>query len=152
MGPFELIDAWRMSVAIIILERSLAKGKNSETIQFNTVRKFRSAFSNCWNSSEQVSNHSVMAKERSKVYVIDCPTYSLWFERFVRGMHNRMGDVRLPNAAIGGNLMREIMRLVNLDYFETFTSKKKRYYARAGLFFMSAYLSTLRGEEVPQTC
>ena len=94
MGPFSLRDEWGMGVAMTILERSLDKGKYKDTVQFTTARKFRSAFSNCWNSSIEINNHSVMAKDTAKVHVTDCPTYTLWFERYMKGLHNQMCDDR----------------------------------------------------------
>ena len=35
---------------------------------------------------------SVLAKDNRKLMLTDNPTYNLWFERFVRGIHNPMGD------------------------------------------------------------
>ena len=151
MGPFPLKDDWGMGVAMGLLERSLDKGKNSDTIQFSTTRKIRSAYSNCWNSSREILNQSVMAKDTVKIYGTNCPTYTMWFERFMKGLHHRMGDNRKPNTAIGSRLMKAIITRVNLDYLECDGSSiRQRYYARAGLYFLSAFLGALRGEEVPR--
>jgi hypothetical protein len=45
-GPFPKRDVMGMGVAASFLLRSKAKGKNANTIQFQTVRKVRSFFSN----------------------------------------------------------------------------------------------------------
>ena len=151
MGPFSLKDEWGMRVAMAILERSLDKGKNNTTIQFATARKIRSAYSSCWNSSAEILNNSVMAKDTAKIYSTNCPTYTLWFERYMKGLHHRMGDNRRPNTAIGSRLMKAIIRRVNLDYLESGESHmRQRFYARSGLYFLSAFFGGLRGEEVPR--
>ena len=51
MGPHPLRDDWKMKSAVVLLRKSLDKGKNADTVQFSTARKLRSAFSNAWGSS-----------------------------------------------------------------------------------------------------
>ena len=46
MGPFPLEDTQGMSLAVSMLKRSLDKGIYQATVQFETVRKTRSAYSN----------------------------------------------------------------------------------------------------------
>ena len=60
----------------------------------------------------------VIAKETTKTYVRDCPTYCLWFEHFVKGVHNQMGDDRHLDVAICLELMKEIMTRVEVDFQE----------------------------------
>ena len=148
MGPFPLDDLWGMRVAIVTLRRSLDKGVYKETVQYDTTRRIRSSFSNCWGASINTMLEGVMAKERSKIYVTKCPTYALWFERFNKGLHSRMGDDRRPDMAICSELMKEIMSIVNADYVDAESDLRKRYLARAGLFFIGGYFGSLRGEEV----
>ena len=61
MGPFPLEDTQGMGIAVCMLERSLDKGRYRTTLQFETVRKLRSAFSNIWHASRQTLTTSVMA-------------------------------------------------------------------------------------------
>lgn len=65
-------------------------------------------------------------------------------------MHSRMGDDRRPDAAISSIAMHEVMNRVEADFIDADSLKKARYFARAGLFFLSAFLGSLRGEEVPR--
>jgi hypothetical protein len=51
MGPFPVEDTFGIGVVIVILELSLRPGLNDRTVQFNTIRKFRSAFSNLHHAS-----------------------------------------------------------------------------------------------------
>ncbi len=40
LGPFECEDKFGMATAMVMLQRLLDQGKNKQTIQFDTVRKF----------------------------------------------------------------------------------------------------------------
>ena len=49
MGSFPVGDPQGMGIAVCMLQRSLDKGRYQHTLQFETVRKLRSAYSNIWN-------------------------------------------------------------------------------------------------------
>ena len=117
MGPFPLKDIWGMGIAAITLQRSLDPGRNGDNIQFSTARRLRSVYSNVWGASLHSMTKGVMAKDTTKTYVTKCPTYCLWFERFVKGMYSRMGDDSRPDAAIQVELMKRIMDRVNIDLY-----------------------------------
>lgn len=75
MGPFPIDDTFGMGAAIVMLQQSLQPGKYDKTIQFGTVRKFRSAFSNVYHASSEGQQAMVMAKDTRKLTVIKFPTY-----------------------------------------------------------------------------
>lgn len=114
MGPFLLKDDWGMHIAVIILRRSMDKGRYKETVQFETARKLRSVYSNCWGASIHTLKQGVMTKDTTKTFVTQCPTYGLWFERFVKGLHSRMGDNQCPDTAICSKLMKLLMCTLEL--------------------------------------
>ncbi len=97
MGPFPLEDTFGMAAAIVILQVSLNPGKYDKHVQFGTIRKFRSAFSNAYHASAEGQDAMVMAKDVRKMTVTKCPTYGLWFEKFMRGCHKRMGEIIKPD-------------------------------------------------------
>jgi len=51
MGPFPVEDTLGMGPAVVLIQRSLDKGKYTETVQFSTTRKMWSAFSNVYHAS-----------------------------------------------------------------------------------------------------
>ena len=51
MGPFPLEDTMGMKLACCLLDRSLDPGNNEERIQFSTMRRMRSAYSNAYAAS-----------------------------------------------------------------------------------------------------
>lgn len=150
LGPHPVKDAWGVGLAVAMLRKSLDPGNYSDNVQFETVRILRAAYSNLWGASIYTPTKGVLAKDTMKTFVTDCPSYSLWFERFVKGMHSRMGDDRRPDAAFSVPIMKEIMKRVNYDYEEAVSNTRKRFLARSGLFYLSTFIGGLRGEEVPR--
>jgi hypothetical protein len=137
-----------MATAVVIVQRSLDKGKYARTVQFETVRKFRAAASNIYHSSIDGQGAMVMAKETRKLQVTECPTYSDFFERFCKGMHKRMGDIVRPDRALSHNILKQIMVAVERDWASASEAGKLKF-ALEGAFYLLAFVIALRGEEVP---
>jgi len=146
-GPFPVEDTMGMAAAIIIVQRSLAKGRYSANVQYETIRKFRAAASNIYHSSVVGQDSVVMAQDTHKLKVTDCPTYSDFFERFNKGLHKRMGDIVKPDRAISHELLKAVLNLVDRDWEEA-PQGAKLMIALEGAFYSIAYALALRGEEV----
>ncbi len=147
MGPFPLNDSFGMAAAIVILQLSLNPGKYDKNVQFGTIRKFRSAYSNVYHASVQGSNSMVMAKDTKKLMVTDCPTYGLWFEKFMKGCHKRMGEIVRPDRALSSVILLEILNLLDEEWFNN--PQNQLSLAMEGAFYVIAFSCALRGEEVP---
>ena len=74
---FALKDTQGMELAVCILIWSLDKGRHQSTLQYKSVRKLRSAYSNVWHASKHTLSIIVMDQDVRKTYVISCPSYSL---------------------------------------------------------------------------
>jgi hypothetical protein len=62
-------------------------------VQFETVRKMKSAFVNLYQASTYNASTSVSGgKDDKKQLVIWVPIYHGWYGRAPAGMHHRMGD------------------------------------------------------------
>jgi hypothetical protein len=96
LGPYSTQDTMGMGLAVCILIRTLDPGRTEELIQFSTARYLRSLYSSVYHASARhQQGMAVMAQGTTQTWVTDCPSYSYWFERFMRGVHKRMGeDVR----------------------------------------------------------
>jgi hypothetical protein len=109
LGPFPIDDTFGMKAACVLFQRSLDPGKTERFIQFSTARKIRSAYSNVYHSSQELSRVTVMAHKLSKTYITECPTYGYWFEKFILGCHKRMGDVVCLDFALSKPLFLELV-------------------------------------------
>ena len=150
MGPFPLMDTFGIGSALVMLKRSMMPGKYGDHIQYDTLRKYRSAFSNVWGASVHTMQESVMARATTKLYVTSCPTNGLWFERFMSGVHSRMGDDHRPDTAISSFVMKKMLQYAEADWHGSVDVIERRFLVRAGLFLVLAFLGALRGEEVPR--
>jgi hypothetical protein len=148
LGPFPLEDTFGMKIAMVLLKRSLDPGKNEKHIQFSTARKIRSAFSNVYHSSAELSSVVVMAHKLNKTYQTGCPTYGYWFEKFMLGMHRRMGDVVNSDYAVSKEIVVALLRDLEDDWSSAATDKERFKLARMAMLLLCGYLCGLRGEEI----
>jgi len=144
-GPFPLTDTFGLGAAIIIVQRSLSKGRYGPTAQYETIRKFRSEASNNYHSSVVGQDSVVMAQDTKKLKVTACPVYSDFFERFNKGLHKRMGDIVRPDRALSHELVKEILKLVDRDW-DGAPPPLKLPLALEGAFYTIAFTLALRGE------
>jgi hypothetical protein len=149
MGPFPLEDSFGMDAAIVMLQSSLRPGRNDKFVQFGTVQKFRSSFANIYHASVQGLQSTVMAKDTRKMTVTKCPTYGEFFERFVRGLHKRMGEIVKPDRALSLEVLKLIFCVLEEDWNEAITREERYALAMEGSFYIIAYCCALHGEEVP---
>ena len=149
MGPFPVADSFGMKPAAVLLLKSLDVGKYAPTVQFSTMRKMRSAFSNVYLASAAgYCGTTVMAKDTRTLLVTDCPTYGTWFDHFVRGCHKRMGGIVKPDRALSLAILHQIMLILEEDWLKSYQSERYKF-AREACFYFIAFCGALRGEEVP---
>ena len=147
-GPHPKEDAWGMRVACGLLLRSKDKGRNAPHIQFETVRRTRSMFSNVCHTCERGTGLSLVGTEGSMM-VSNSATNKPWFKRFMLGCHRRMGDVWLPDQPITMKIMRACLDLLE-GYWKAFErdpiGQKKS--ALSACMLLAGFYGGLRGEEI----
>jgi hypothetical protein len=94
MGPFPLSDEFGMQAAIAILDRSMDPGKHAEFVQWETFRKTRSCITNVSQAGVGAKGGSVGAYERKKVWISLVVTQTFWDDRFMTGLHRRVGEIK----------------------------------------------------------
>jgi hypothetical protein len=150
MGPFPLSDTQGMTIAVCLLLRSLDAGKNEDTIQFSTTQKMKSAFANVWRASLKGGEEAVVARDTVKLFHTSCPTHGDWFERFSKGMHERMGDLVKQDLAISIEQMHALMARFERRWVlasEDLVLQQSVLFP--ALFSIIAFCCGLRGEELP---
>jgi hypothetical protein len=90
-----------------------------------------------------------MAKDMWKLTVTKCPTYCKFFERFMRGMHKRMGEIVRPDRALSLEVLLQIFKTLELEWTDPHIDLFSL--AMEGAFYLIAFCCALRGEEVPLT-
>ena len=152
-GPVPLKDTVGMAVAMISLQRSLDKGKNSTTIQWDTMRGIRSTLSNLVHTTPSGSEGSILSDGRRSTHITTSPTNSLWLKRFMIGCHERMGDVKIQDVTVSIELLLALQTLLEQGWRlegerSPGFSKRKFETALLGAVLTLGFSSGLRGEEL----
>jgi hypothetical protein len=149
MGPREVKDVQGMGMATLMLERSLAKGRTEATLQCDSVRKWRSAHArSLWHASANATETSVAIRGVGKMATSTAPTNAPWFERFMEGMHKRMGDKSEPDLAISIEVVLELLSRLELGVVRRRASQITEIEVlMAGVFVAVGFCGGLRGEE-----
>lgn len=151
MGPNEVSDVQGMGLATLLLEKSLKRGRTESTLQFDTVRKWRSSHSSLWHASVKGLEDSVAVRGVGKLVSSTAPANGPWFERFMEGLHKRMGDKSEPDLAMSIELVLEILRKCEAQLTEGERRKNAQSILEAlriGTFVSVGFCGGLRGEEI----
>jgi hypothetical protein len=149
--PFPVEDSFGMVIACQSLLRSLDGGRNTSTIQFETMRKLRSHYSNFYHTLPDGTGFTTVADGRGTSTFTGSPTYSYWFRRFMTGCHRRMGDTWIPDRAI---TLEEILLcyiLLEEDWSKAVGDSGMRLQtALTAMILVGGFSGGLRGEELPK--
>lgn len=150
-GPLPTHDHCGYQVAMQIVVSSLDSGRYSDSHkQWDTIRRFRSCFSNQVRSSRDANfTPLVLADGKGAGFqriAVD-PCGSLWFQRFMLGCSKRMGQDWRPNQAIGVPIMHRLLELVE-EKARTATLVNDRHkWVMAGSYFCICFVLSLRSPE-----
>ena len=147
MGPLPLSNIQGMGIAMCILFRTLDKGRYQNTLQYESVRKMRSVFSNVWHASRNTLTTSLLARDVRETYVISSPVYSLWFERFMISIHKHMGDEVRQGKVITLEVTHRLIEGLEEEYLEAGFDDEREALVDMSVFVLASLLAALRGEE-----
>jgi len=68
-----------------------------------------------------------MAQAMAKLFVTSCPTNGLWFERFMGGLHSRMGDDHWPDTAISSFVLRKMLQYAEAEWHRLVDANEHRF-------------------------
>ena len=143
-GLFGDMNKFGMGLAVALLQLSLDPGRNDDYVQYDTTQKLRSAFSNLWQASVHTNQALVMAEGQNALRVTTCPSNSFWFQPFMRGFHERVGDLVKQNLGISSSIMTVLMEKI-AGMHEADTSNVCT--VELGFHCMLYCLGALRGNE-----
>ena len=147
-GPFPYQDIQGVAVAVAMLLKSLDPGRYAVYTQYETIRKFRSAFSNVYMASVTAClNSSTFGRSTVKSFLTHCPTQSIWFERFATGCLKRMGQIIKRDLAISIEVLHHLLKQMKSDV-KSSTGYEKHMLILAGAFSAICFCRSFRGHEV----
>ena len=154
MGPFPLEDVHGMAIACAVLDRSLDKGLYEEFVQFDTFRRAKSALTNITQAGIGGLKDSVGAYERNKLWISESPVHSFWFNRFIVGIHRRVGDFRKQDEPITIEILHAVDQILEREWayvkedLKSHLNRAKRI-SEMGVWYNGGFCMSARGEEMP---
>ena len=148
LGPFPLEDIQGVNVAIHMLRRSLDPGRYASYSQFETIRKFRATFSNAYMASVYGAiGASSLGRNTPKTFFTQCPTNSIWFEKFAQGCLKRMGQVIRQDLGISIEVELALLEHIKREIREAEGWHKNKL-IMAGAYASVCFCGSFRGHEV----
>ena len=150
-GPFPVTDSFGMIPAVASLQRSLDSGRNSKTVQWDTMCGIRTAYSNFVHTTPLGLSGAVLSDGRKSTRITESSSNSLWFKRFMDGCHERMGDVKLQDPALSIDVLLALQELlkIKLESAKEARDEKEQFQICVlGAVLTLGFSSGLRGEEL----
>ena len=89
-----------------------------------------------------------MARDVRNTCITLCPSYSLWFERFIVGMHKKMGNEVHQDKAVTLEVIHKLIDGLEDEYVRGTSDRDKEIIVDMGVFILASFLAGLRGEEI----
>jgi hypothetical protein len=150
-GPWPLEDTFGVQMSGALLLRSLDEGRNAPKVQFETVRRLRAHLSNFVHTTPTGVGPSFIGEEGGVAAITNSPTNSMWFRRFMKGMHKRMGDVWIPDRPLTIGEIKASLQILEEDWKLYLKVHDGHGLQKAGLtaiVLISGFFAALRGEEI----
>lgn len=150
MGPWALEDTVGMGVAVLLLKRSLDPGRNDKYVQYDTVRKLRSAATNLYQAGVNGLKDRVASFEKQKLWISEAPTQSYWFTRFMGGFHKRVGQTKRQDFPIQIITLKKLQDMWEAEWDDQGTVRERLITSTEATWFLVGFCCGLRGEEMVQ--
>ena len=128
---------------------SLDPRRNASHIQYETVQKMRSFYSNYAHECPGGTGVNFMSMEGASARVSNAASNCAWFQKFMQGMHCRMGDIWLPNQAISQYEVSACMDVLESKWEEAHGTVIDHYElkrtATTACIVLAGYFGSLRG-------
>ena len=152
MEPWPIGDSSGMGTALLMLEKSVEPGKNSDSyMQFSTVRKLRSARASVYAATSQAASlrYCLKGSLNHVLHLNDGPTQTVFLERFVKGMEARMPQDSRRNLPLDGDMVRHLLSVLEREWLDVCTlPDRRRWVLMLGAYLAVGYGLSLRGNEV----
>ena len=152
VGPWPIADNCSFQVAIEMIKHSQGKGrKSSKYIQFDSICKIRSAYSNVFESgpSRCTDNQKLHSDKGKLMHFVSVDTDSKLFSMFMKGCEKRMGRYVKYDCGMTNELLHAILDEYENEFDDKYTSlPHKICMLVCGAVFVTLWGGALRGGEI----
>ena len=150
-GPMPLQDTVGMGLAVEMLYHSIVakpKLRGQQFIQYDSMRKLRSTFTQLWRSSPRgIAEGAAFAGGFTKTKATQCPSQSDWFTNFSQGAEARMGYTTQSNRPLHIHTISLALDLIKHE-IRSQPPLLAYEYVKLGAAIVTALAGSLRGPEV----
>lgn len=102
-----------MMEAVMVVMRSMEKGRKKATVQFGTARKARSTLTMLWEASPWSGEDIVLsaAALKGRFIATKAPAEGRWYQFFTAGVRARMGDVVAQDRAYTIEVLHALLEM-----------------------------------------
>jgi len=151
LDPYPVEDNVGFTVALQMLKASTLSGKYSDDHQqFDTIRSIRTAFYNVYEASwmNNINLHTMKGEKGAILRSTTCPTQSLFFQKFVKGLLGRMGKDIRSNAGLSHEVLILMLDKAEEDLNnDSLSWNEKRFILLCSFYFVVCFGGSLRGSE-----
>jgi hypothetical protein len=149
-GPLPDYDHCGYEVAAQILLYSKREGRTTKShLQFDTIRKVRTGYSNQVRASPQMNRTTLSLGDQKGNYqrfTVD-PCASLWFAKFIKGCKNRMGQAWRPNKGMSIELLLLVLEEAERRIEGAASVREVNRWTVFHTYSVVCYVVSLRGSE-----
>jgi hypothetical protein len=136
--------------AAVILCHYLDPGRTEDTVQFETMRKMKSAMVNLAHTVARFDGKPANGGSEGNKYTLtgDCVFHDC-FNRFIRGMYNHMEANAQQDLGLTADIMVKLVERLELDWEVAENGGDERLWiSQLGFLCLAGYARALRGEEI----
>jgi hypothetical protein len=152
LGPWDPAFDHGMRTAFHVLTKSQQPGRHEELMKFSAARRARSAATNLGKAAASQSMvKQVWRLGNKRAESTRAPTDTEWYDRFMTGIENRLGNRLRQDLAISIGLMLELMRRFEEDYEAgEQDGRPLRTIAEHATYCVLTFCASFRGWETPK--
>lgn len=126
----------------------MAKGRITDHIQFNTMRKGRSTQTLLWSSSPTGTlEGATFSGNASRIRFTTCPTQSTWFGDFLLGAQDRMGYETKNQKAVPISAIVRQVEMIEDDIDNAESQEQAHFLVKLAALITILTTASLRGHE-----
>lgn len=152
LGPWPLYHHGGMLEAVLVVARSMEKGRGGNTVKYATARKLRASLTVLWESLPTAGADWVLSSGgvKGRFILSRAPSEGRFYQRFETGINARMGDVVSQDRAYSIEVLLKLLEMFEEEW-ESHGLSIPLNTMCAAMFLLVSSLGGMRGFEVVWT-
>ncbi len=118
LGPWPLYTHLGIEAAVMVLMRSMEKGRGGGMVEYGTARKARATLTILWESSPLGGNDMTLSTGlvKGRFFATRCPSEGQWYQHFETGICAWMGDVVSQDRAYTIEILLALLEMYEEEW------------------------------------